>query len=237
MRTPPDVKRAARWVGGATGLAAVGWSATAAANWIRFGRVAPAGAAESDPLLDAFMPRYDVVERHHVDVSAPAAVTLRAACETDVNAMPLVRALFRGRELLLGAAPDMEHRPGGLLAWTQSLGWRVLAEVPGREVVVGAATRPWEANVTFRPVPPAQFAGFDEPGYVKIVWTLRADPLSASASTFRTETRVVATDAAARARFRRYWAWLSPGIVMIRRLMLEPVKAAAERRAGARRAA
>ena len=50
---------------------------------------------------------------------------------------------------------------------------------------------------------------------------------------FRTETRAVATDAAARAKFRRYWSFLSPGIVLIRWLMLGPVKAEAERRAGA----
>jgi hypothetical protein len=44
----------------------------------------------------------------------------------------------------------------------------VLADVPEREVVVGAVTKPWEANVTFRALPPDQFAGFAEPGFVKI---------------------------------------------------------------------
>jgi len=122
-------------------------------------------------------------------------------------------------------------RPTGLFALTQSLGWRVLAEVPGREVVMGAATRPWEANVTFRGVPPDEFAAFDEAGYVKIAWTLRADPLSPIESVFRTETRVIATDATARAKFRRYWSLVSPGIIAIRWVMLQPVKREAEREA------
>jgi hypothetical protein len=68
---------------------------------------------------------------------------------------------------------------------------------------------------------------------VKIAWTLRADPEGDSASTFRTETRVLATDADARRRFRRYWAYLSPGIILIRMSMLGPLKREAERRARA----
>jgi hypothetical protein len=41
-----------------------------------------------------------------------------------------------------------------------------------------------------------------------------------NASIFRTETRAVATDAVARAKFRRYWSFLSPGISLIRRAVL-----------------
>jgi hypothetical protein len=112
---------------------------------------------------------------------------------------------------------------------TEALGWGVLAQVPGREIVMGAVTRPWEADVTFRALPPAEFAAFAEPGFVKIAWTLRADPVGAETSVFRTETRALATDAVARARFRAYWSWASPGIALIRRLSLRPLKRAAER--------
>ena len=79
----------------------------------------------------------------------------------------------------------------------------MLAEIPGREIVMGAVTQPWMANVVFRALPPDEFASFHEPDYVKIVWTLRADPRGPSESTFRTETRAVATDPGPRARFRR----------------------------------
>jgi hypothetical protein len=65
---------------------------------------------------------------------------------------------------------------------------------------------PWEANPVFRALPPSEFAAFNVPGFVKIAWTLRADPTGDHESVFRTETRAVATDASARARFRRYWA-------------------------------
>jgi hypothetical protein len=46
-----------------------------------------------------------------------------------------------------------------------SIGWGVLADVSGREVIVGAVTKPWQANVAFRALPPDRFAAFDEPGY------------------------------------------------------------------------
>ena len=103
---------------------------------------------------------------------------------------------------------------------------RIIAVV---NIVVGAVAKPWEAEVTFRSVPSDQFASFAEPGFVKIAWTLRADPNRSGGSIFRTETRAAATDAFARAKFRRYWALLSPGIILIRHASLAVVKADAER--------
>jgi len=92
-------------------------------------------------------------------------------------------------------------------------------------------TQPWQPNVVFRGLAPEEFRVFREPGYVKIIWTLRADPVGDTESIFRTETRVATTDPAARAKFRWYWARFSPGIILIRRLMLGPLRADAERRA------
>jgi len=102
--------------------------------------------------------------------------------------------------------------------------------VPDREIVVGAVTKPWEADVTFRGLPPEEFAAFHEPGFVKIAWTLRADPVGEASSVFRTETRAIATDATARAKFRQYWSLVSPGVSTIRWLSLRPLKHEAERR-------
>jgi hypothetical protein len=121
--------------------------------------------------------------------------------------------------------------PGGLLAQTKALGWGVLAEVPGREIIMGAVTQAWLADVVFRGLTPEEFAAFNEPGYVKIAWTLRADPISAGESVFRTETRAVTTDPTARAKFRWYWSKASPGIWLIRQMTLGPLKREAERRA------
>ena len=209
--------------------AAAAYAAFAGSTWLRFGRPSPPSAPEEqDPLLDAFIPTYDVVERHHVRVDAPAAVTLDRARNLDINDACLSRAIFKARELIMGA-PHVPLPPGGLIAVMQRIGWGVLAEQPGHEIVLGAVTRPWEPDPIFRSVPPAEFAAFGEPGYVKIAFTLRADPVGDQRSIFRTETRAVATDARARRLFRRYWALVSPGVALIRVDMLNPIRAAAER--------
>ena len=214
------------------GLAAAAYAGYAALTWLRYGQVRPTGAGGRDALLDQFMPSYDVVERHHIRVEAPAATTLSAAKDMDLSDSPLVRAIFAARDMLLRASADDRPQPRGILAQTKALGWGVLADVADREIVMGAVTKPWEANVTFHALPPDRFAAFQQPGFVKIAWTLRADPLADGASLFRTETRAIATDADARRRFRRYWAAFSPGITLIRWSMLKPVREEAERRAG-----
>ena len=226
------IRRTLRAAAGAVGVAAAAYAAYVGTAWLRYGHVAASAADEIDPLLDHVMPAYDIVERHHIAIDAPAEVTFAAACEQDLMALPVVRSIVKARELILGSDPDIAERPRGLLEYTKSIGWGVLAEVPGREIVMGAVTQPWQANVVFRPLPPDQFAAFNEPGYVKIVWTLRADPLGTHTSTFRTETRAVATDAFARAKFRQYWSFLSPGIIAIRWASLHPLKSEAERRFG-----
>jgi hypothetical protein len=226
-----QVQSALKWIAGALGLATGAYASYVGVTWLRYGHPTRASDDEVDPLLDQFMPTYDVVERHHVHVAAPADITLAVAHDVDLRGSPVVRTIIRAREVVLGATPDDRPRPRGLLAETQSLGWGILADVPERQVVVGAVTKPWEANVTFRALPPNQFVAFNEPGHVKITWTIRADPISETESVFRTETRAIATDANARTRFRRYWSFLSPGIIVIRWAVLGPVKKEAERRA------
>jgi hypothetical protein len=234
-RKRPPIRTAARIVATGLGVAAAAYAGSVALSWFRFGSRLPISTSdEMDPLLDRFMPNYEVVERHHVRVAAPAEITMDAAREQDLLASPVIRAIFKVRELALGSTPDERARPKALLPQVLSLGWGVLADIPAREIVMGAVTRPWEPNPRFRAIGPDQFAAFHEPDYVKIVWSLRADPLAAHESMFRTETRAVATDALARLKFRRYWALVSPGVALIRRMSLGPLKADAERRAGSK---
>ena len=225
-------RSAAGLFGTSVGVGAAAYGAYAACAWYRYGRAPSGDGDERDHLLDEFMPAYELVERHHVRVAAPAAITLAAARDQDLFQLTMVRAIFKAREMVLRAAPAARPQPGGLLAATLALGWGILADVPDREIVVGAITKPWEPDVTFQALPPPEFAAFSQPGFVKIAWTLRADPIDDQTATFRTETRALATDPTARARFRRYWAFASPGIALIRWLSLRPLKGEAERRAG-----
>jgi hypothetical protein len=228
---PSTIRTAARLAASALGLAGAAYATYAAVTWLRYGRSRPPRHWDRDDLLDHFMHDYEVVERHWLYVRAPAAITFQAATDMDLERSPVVRAIFRTREFVLRAEPDNRSEARGLLSQVLSMGWGVLAEIPDREIVVGAVTRPWEGNVTFRALPPDEFASFNEPDYVKIVWTLRADPIGDRQSVFRTETRARATDAEARRKFRLYWSAFSPGIWLIRWLSLGPLRRDAEARA------
>ena len=217
-------------LGGAAAAAALGYAAYVATAWCRYGRKRV--CRSNDPLLDRFFPRYEVRECHARRVSAPASLTLAVAKETSLQGSPILRAIFGLRSIpsLLSGARARRGGDRGIVDETMSIGWGVLAEVPGHEIVMGAVTQPWKAAVVFRTVPPERFAAFSEPGYVKIAWTLRAEPIGPSTSVIRTETRTIATDSESRRRFRRYWAFLSPGIRLIRYEMLRLVAAEVERR-------
>lgn len=215
------------------GIAAAGYAMYVGITWRRYGHVAPSSGDEVDALLDRFIPTYDVAARHHTDIDTPTEIALAAANTIDIQRSALVRALFRGRALILRGDVEQMGRPRTLLPWMQSLGWTVLAERPGRAVVVGIVMRPWEPTPTPPAVPPVEFAAFHEPSYVKIVTTWAAEPLGSGRSRFTIATRVATTDATARSRFRRYWAAFSPGSLLIRFVGLGFIKGEAERRARA----
>jgi len=222
-------RTAAQWTAAGAAAAVTVHAAYVSLAWFRYGRVPAPPAGKRDALLDGFMPTYEIREHHDIRVGAPADLTLAVARHLDVLDLPVVRVLVKGRELIIGATPDRQPRPHALVAEMQSIGWGVLADVPHREIVMGAVTRPWDANVVFRAVPPGEFASFHDPGYVKIVWTLRADPIDGGHSIFSTETRAIATDQIARSKFRTYWSFLSPGIILIRMAAVRAVRTEGER--------
>ena len=117
------------------GFAVATYAGTAAFTWYRYGSP-PAGTADDmDPLLDRFMPVYEVVERHNVRVRASAAITLAAACEQDLLASPVIRAVFKARELALGSTPDERARARALLPQVLSLAHAFLRAAAGRKPV------------------------------------------------------------------------------------------------------
>jgi hypothetical protein len=198
--------------------------------WCRYGQTNRTANDESgDADLDRLIPVYDVVERLQVHVAAPAELTFSVACNLRLLRSGLIRAIFRTRGFVLGGMADENRQEMGLADQAKAWGWSTLAEQPGREIVFGAVTQPWVANPVFRGLSPAEFRSFQEPGFVKIAWTLRADPLDPANAVASTETRVATTDAAARAKFRRYWAFVSPGTILIRLLALRRVRTEAER--------
>lgn len=203
----------------------IGWLAFAGITWLGYGRLGVDRRA--DERLDRFMPTYQVTEYHETHVAAPAERTFAAAEAMNLEQSPVIRSIFRAREVLLRVPPGAQMASAPLITQMREFGWGVLYEEPGRSIVMGAVTKPWEKHVVFRALPPERFAAFNEPDYVKIVWTLEVQPLSPNTSVVRTVTRATTTDAQARRTFRRYWAFFSPGIWVIRFEALRVIRAAA----------
>lgn len=215
------------------GIAAAACASYSAITWLRYGspRRTLAGEPAHDALLEQFMPNYDVVDRRSAAVAAPASRVYDVFCNLKLEQFAVVRLLFNLRALVLRAGrQDTPAERAGLRELAAQWGWGLLADVPGREAVFGACTQPWKGAPQFRALPPEQFGGWNEPGYVKIAWSFRADPEGGGSSIARSETRAVATSPDARARFRRYWAFVAPGVSLIRWIGLPAVKRGAEQR-------
>jgi len=105
------------------------------------------------------------------------------------------------------------------------LGWILLGETPGVEMVLGQVSRPWRAvaDPAEAPTTPAEFTSFDETGYAKIAAGVRIDPYGNDSSIVTIETRVALTDDESRRRFRRYWLVIGPFSSFIRRVALRLV--------------
>jgi hypothetical protein len=108
-------------------------------------------------------------------------------------------------------------------------GFVVLADRPD-ELVLGIVGRFWAADSGIREIGATEFASFDEPGFAKAVvnFHVRAVP---GGTALTTETRIAATDGAARRSFGRYWRVIMPGSAAIRRAWLRAIRKRAERMA------
>jgi len=224
--------RGVRFLAAAVVIFVAAYAVCIGVTWYQYGRVQHSPHAESaDALLDSFIPAFDVARRQHVRVAAPTETTFSAACEMNLQQSTIFRAIVRTRALVLGSEPEKEKsRPLGLVDQAKAWGWRELAEDPGREIVFGAVTQPWAPTPVFRSLAHGEFAKFQEPGFVKIVWMLRVDPIDKGNSILSTETRVATADPASHAKFRRYWSWASPGMFLIRWTSLRAARDEAERR-------
>jgi len=96
----------AKWSAVLAGIACGSYATYAGVTWHRYGQHQPTKDQDIDPLLDLFMPVYEVVDRHHVRIAAPADVALAAATEMDLEGSALVRGIFKTREWILHAKPD-----------------------------------------------------------------------------------------------------------------------------------
>jgi hypothetical protein len=179
--------------------------------------------------LDRLVPLPRLLEIDHVDLSVPPAPAWEVVRHGDLARSPLVRALFAIRTV-----PDrLRGRDGGpprlrlddMSSSPEQPGFRILIDDPPREVAVGAIGQVWKPAIPFRhAADPEAFAGFAEPGWIKVAWALRVAPRG-DGSRVEIEVRVDATDEAAWREFRGYWRLIGPGSHLIRRSVLRGLAA------------
>jgi len=141
MEQKQFIRLAAKVFAAGFGIGVASYAVYAGTTWRRYGRPGKAGG-DSDQLLDLFMPSYEVVDRHKVRVNAPAEVALSAAAGMDLQSCAVIRGIFKAREWILRSRPDARNRPREFLAEMKFLGWGSLAEMPGREIVMGGSRPP-----------------------------------------------------------------------------------------------
>ena len=183
--------------------------------------------------LDEFLPDYDVNEVHSIEIAAPPDVVLAATRSLTSREVPLMTALMSlrglpaavlrprgrwGRSDRILDAPILDHFTRGAFV--------ALAERPD-ELVFGAAGRFWKLDGDARRVGSDEFVAFDEPGVAKAVVNFHVRE-AGGGTLLTTETRVKATDEAARRSFRRYWRVVMPCSALIRRAWLRAIRKRAE---------
>ena len=191
-------------------------------------------------LLDDLMPVYDVVERHHIAVRAAPTAVFGAIRSFDLSSSLLTRALLLVRAVpsvlvALVRSPrtalDEPRRLRAELRFAdfERAGFKVIAERPPEELVIGVLGKFWTLRGGARSdVSAAQFAAGPPQGYALAGWNFTVVAQDDGTCLLSTETRVwCAPDV--RAKFRAYWLVIRLGSGLIRRDILRVIRREAER--------
>jgi hypothetical protein len=189
--------------------------------------------------LDQFIPAYQFNEFHSVRIAAPKDKVYTALKQVNAgeilffHTLIWLRRLGRpGPESILNPPPNMP-----LLEVATRTSFILLAEEPGREIVVGtlvAAPRGWRPRGERTPESFKALVASQQLGFVPAAMNFRlecdapASPAAGPCALLTTETRIYATDASSRRAFARYWRVIYPGSSLIRRMWLRAIKKRAE---------
>ena len=184
--------------------------------------------------LDTVLPRYQFHERHELAVAAEPLAVDRAIRAVTADEIRLYRLLTAIRRLGRRGPESLLDAPSGvpMLDLATRTGFHLLADEPGREIVLGvalpiSASAQESARAAVRRSGKRPFINGVE-GYATSVINFRVTPDGRGGSVVSTETRVFAPDAVTRRRFARYWRTIYPGSALIRRAWLDAIRRRAE---------
>jgi hypothetical protein len=181
--------------------------------------------------LDDVLPRFEFSERHERRIDATPDQAWEALQTLGMRDVLFTRVLMGIRTVpaRLTGGPRVRGGDRPLIEDFVEGGFAVLAE-RDREMVLGVVGQFWHPRQTpaVEVTDAVTFAAFDKPGFAKAAIDFRVEPTTGGTQ-FMTETRIHATDAAARRRFGLYWLIIRPGSGLIRRDLLRAVAQRAER--------
>jgi hypothetical protein len=190
------------------------------------GRAFNSGNADSIRAMDDFLPNHEFAAHYDIRVNAPPSVVYECLLRSDFNQHWLVRLLMT---LRTGKRPSRNSIPRDLRQRLQGSGFVVLKEIPNEELVLGVAGKFWHPDGgRCLELMPHQFAGFSREGYAKAAWNFKLGAESPQGSVLGTETRIQCFGPAALWKFRAYWTVVGPFSGLIRKAILQQVKAGAE---------
>ena len=170
------------------------------------------------PLIDEWLPEFDVGERHDIAVPLAPDRALELALSTPVASDLTVRALLTAR--------GMAARTETIERFFPAHRFVVLARTP-TEWVVGAVGAVWRPRGGLVPLGTAEaWRAAQVAGTIKAAADFRAERIPGG-SRLTTETRVKAIDERARRAFRLYWLAIGPFSALIRRRWLRAIQRAA----------
>src|SRR4051812_37076091 len=187
-------------------------------------------APKATTRLDDWMPRWQVGEKHALEIAASPEKVFAAIHDVRADEILLFRTLTAirrcgqdGPENILNA-PDQKPL---LDVATQTTFVLLDNDVP-REVVIGSVIAAPRAQRTSGRPGPALFRKALPPGVILATMNFLVTPNQAG-STVTTETRVYANTPAALRRFGVYWRLIHPGSDVIRRMWLRAIAQRAEK--------
>lgn len=185
-----------------------------------------------DAEIDAFAPIYQFKESYAIPVRASARAVFNAVSKVTADEIPLYRPLVWLRRGGARGPESILNPPDGvpLVTVATRTTFVKLAEVPDREMVLGAVVLAPPGVRLAVASTPASFRALAAPGFAKAVMNFSVHPLGDGWTLIRTETRVFATDPASRDVFARYWRVILPGSALLRNMWLRAIKTRAEAR-------
>ena len=169
-------------------------------------------------LIDEFLPKYDFIETHDIEIRASKETVFGTINEIDLCESPIIRALF-----FLRGLPNRHLK----LSDFKKIDFEILGVEKNKELLLGLAGKFWTLRGEMQKINADNFRQFNQEGFAKAVWNFSVDG-SGKESRLTTETRIRCLDDASRRSFGFYWTFIQPFSGLIRSEMLKIVKKKAE---------